>query len=198
MERRGFFPAAVVVVVGLAASTGCRHATATPAATPPEGRSRFEFVKPSPAPENAEAKITAGEALAKDEYVAPRAVGALATPVYPAEALAAGEGPVTLAVRLVVGTEGRVTEVGRSVLAWSTPTRFDGAFFGAVEAAVRQWRFRPAEIRHFTTVTNGAGTYRSLAGSELTEWALHVTFTFDATGGVVTAPVRTGMKTGEK
>ena len=30
--------------------------------------------------------------------------------------------------------------------------------FAAVEAAVVRWRFRPAEVRHFTTVTNAQGT----------------------------------------
>ncbi|MCX6954228.1 MAG: hypothetical protein NTV51_18920 [Verrucomicrobia bacterium] len=177
-----------------AALAGCRHAVAPGAAVPAEGRSSFEFVTPPPAPEAKEAKIAAVEPLAKDEWVPPRALETLARPVYPADALAAKEGPVTVGVRIVVGVEGRVTEVGQSLLTFSTPTRFDAEFRAAVEAAVAQWKFRPAEVRHFTTVTNKEGTYRSMTGSEKTEWALHVAFAFNATGGVETTTVRTGAK----
>lgn len=172
---------------GLAAvawAAGCRHAP-VPVATRMEGRSAFEFVRPPATQESGAAKGAAKPVETKDEFVAPRAIGQLAEPVYPAVALAAGAGPVSLGLRLVVDTEGRVTDVSQSVLTFSTPTPWSAEFRAAAEAAVAQWRFRPAEVRHFTTVTNAQGTYRSMTDSEKTEWALHVAFTFNATGGKV-------------
>jgi len=163
---------------------GCRHAPVPVAgAARMEGRSAFEFVRPPAAPESGASKGAVKPVEAKDEFVAPRAIGRLAEPVYPAVALAAGAGPVSLSLRLVVDTEGKVAEVSQSMLAFSTPTPWAAEFRAAAEAAVAQWRFRPAEVRHFTTVTNAQGTYRSMTDSEKTEWALHVVFTFNATGG---------------
>ncbi len=63
-----------------------------------------------------------------------------------------------MAVRLVVDVEGRATELSQSVLVWSTPTVWSEELRAAIEAAVVRWRFRPAEVRHFTTVTNAQGT----------------------------------------
>ena len=152
---------------------------------PVEGRVGFEFERPPPDAAAKDAKVAVQETLAKDEWVAPRAVGKLAEPIYPAAALAAGAGPVTMGMRVVVDAEGRVADVGPSMRAWSTPTPWAAEFRAAIEAAVAQWRFRPAEVRHFTTVTNAAGSYRSMTGREKTEWALHVTFSFKAEGGAV-------------
>ena len=132
--------------------------------------------------------ITEVERLTKDDFIAPRPRGELAEPVYPAVALAADEGPVSIGMRLVVDIDGKVSDVFPSILAVSTPTRFLAEFHAAIAAAVAQWRFKPGEIRHFTSVTNKEGTYRSMTGSEPTEWALHVAFTFKTTG---VAPIST-------
>jgi hypothetical protein len=185
MSRRGvlgFLHGAGFAVVALAA--GCRHAP-VPATARMEGRSAFEFVRPPAAPESGAPKGEAKPLPTADEFVAPRAIGKLAEPVYPAVALATRAGPVSLGLRLVVDTEGRVTDVSQSMLAFSTPTPWSAEFRAAAEDAVAQWRFRPAELRHFTMVTNAQGTYRSMTASEKTEWALHVVFTFNATGGTV-------------
>lgn len=157
-----------------------------------EGRAGFEFERPPAEAAAKDAKVAVQEALGKDEWVPPRALGKLAEPVYPAAALAAGAGPVTMGMRVVVDAEGRVADVGPSVRAWSMPTPWAAEFRAAIEAAVAQWRFRPAEVRHFTTVTNAEGSYRSMTGSEKTEWALHVTFSFKVNGGAVveTRPVK--------
>lgn len=173
---------------------GCQHAATT---NPParEGRSTFEFVTPPPAPETKDMKAeVGGEPLAKHLFFAPRPEGTLAVPVYPAEALAAREGPVTIGMRIVVGVDGRVNEVGPSLLIFSTPTPLGAEFRAAVEAAVTQWKFHPGEIRHFATVTNREGSYRSMTSSEKTEWALHVAFAFSSTGEVLTTTVKTGAK----
>jgi hypothetical protein len=150
-----------------------------------EGRGTFEFVRPPAAPESGDMKMEVKERLTKDDFVSPRALGPLAEPVYPAAALVARAGPVVMGVRILVDVEGKVADVAPSLLSWSTPTPWAAEFRAAVEAAVAQWRFRPGEVRHFTTVTNAQGTFRSMTGSEPTEWALHVAFTFNATGGMV-------------
>lgn len=98
-----------------------------------------------------------------------------------------------MAVRLVVDVEGRATELSQSVLVWSTPTVWSEELRAAIEAAVVRWRFRPGEVRHFATVTNAQGTYRSMTGSEPTEWALHVAFTFNTTGAAVVETKAAGV-----
>ncbi len=193
MSRRGVF--CFLNGIGLAVGAlmvGCRHVP-VPVAARMEGRGAFEFVRPPAAPERDVPKGEVKRLPTDDEFVAPRAIGRLAEPVYPAVALAAGAGPVTLGLRLVVDTEGKVTDVSQSLLAFSTPTPWAAEFRAAAEAAVAQWRFRPAELRHFTTVTNAQGTYRSMTDSEKTEWALHVAFTFNATGGTVVETRATGV-----
>ncbi len=152
---------------------------------PVEGRAGFEFERPPPDAAAKDAKVAVQETLGKDEWVPPRALGKLAEPVYPAAAWAAGAGPVTMGMRVLVDAAGKVADVGPSVRAWSTPTPWAAEFRAAIEAAVAQWRFRPAEVRHCTTVTNAEGSYRSMTGSEKTEWALHVTFSFKVSGGTV-------------
>lgn len=171
------------VLGGGALAAGCGRATAVVPARA-DGRGTFEFVRAPASPEAAAVKPAGQEATANEELIAPRALGKLAEPVYPAAALAAGAGPVTMGMRVVVDAEGKVGEVGPSVRAWSTPTPWAAEFRAAIEAAVAQWRFHPAEVRHFTTVTNAQGTYRSVTGVEKTEWALHVTFSFRVSGGV--------------
>jgi hypothetical protein len=169
-------------VAGLACGCGNKPVRTT---APVEGRAGFAFERPPVDAAAKDAKVAVQEALGKDEWVAPRALGKLSEPVYPAVALAAGAGPVTMGMRVVVDAEGKVADVGPSMRAWSTPTPWAAEFRAAIEAAVAQWRFRPAEVRHFTTVTNAEGSYRSMTRSEKTEWALHVTFSFKAEGGAV-------------
>lgn len=188
MKRVRFFRVVAICLTGSVGGvglslTGCRHAPA-PAVTRAEGRGKFEFVTPPPSPAADNAKAGVKEMPTSDVWVEPRPIGTMAEPVYPAAALAAKAGPVAMGVRIVVDVEGRVREVSSSVLSWSTPTPWAAEFRAAIEAAVAQWRFRPGEVRHFTTVTNDKGSYRSMTGSEKTEWALHVAFTFNTTGQV--------------
>jgi hypothetical protein len=174
-----------VMALGVVMLTGCRHEVA-PTVSRTAGVGRYEFVAPPPAADDGKLQLATKELLTKDEFVPPRALGVLEEPGYPAAALAARVGPVSLGLRLVVDETGKVSDISSSGLIFSLPAPLEGEFRAAIETAVRQWRFRPAEVRHFTTVTNNAGTYRSLAGTETTEWALHVMFRFDA---VSPAPV---------
>lgn len=183
-------PALLAVIVA-----GCAHAP-TPVAVPArsEGQGRYEFVRPPAPPDEGKAAVSVEKANIDDQYVAPRPIGDLPEPVYPAAALAANEGPVSIGMRLVVDTEGRVTDISPSMLTLSLPSRFSAEFRAAIETAVAAWRFRPAEIRHFTAVTNKDGTYRSLTGTEKTEWALHVVFRFNITGAVPMTTVNSSAR----
>jgi hypothetical protein len=113
----------------------------------------------------------------------------LTTPVYPAAALKAGAGEVIVGVRITVDTDGRVSDVGASPAALSTPSPFAAEFRAAVDSAVEQWRFRPGEVRHLETVHGPDGDYQRMASREKVAWAFDVEFTFNA-AGVVLAGLR--------
>lgn len=95
-------------------------------------------------------KVLAPEAKQSSEdvsYAWPVAKAKLTPPEYPAAALAKQTGPVTVGVRIVIGTEGSVTELIESPRVPSTPSPFLPEFRAAVETAVKTWQFTPAEWR---------------------------------------------------
>ncbi len=97
----------VLLIAMLGPASCARHTVLTPSATPSEpdsarGQASFTVIPdPGPAPE-----------LPKDrEFIHPRAIGRLATPVYPEAALAAKFRNISVTVRIVIGTEGVVTKI---------------------------------------------------------------------------------------
>jgi hypothetical protein len=93
-------------------------------------------------------------------------------------------GEAMVGVQLTVGVDGRVSDVASSITTLSSPGSFAGEFRAAVESAVRQWRFVPAEIRHLELVKHPQGDYLSLVRREPIEWKLDVQFRFSASGEV--------------
>jgi hypothetical protein len=86
-------------------------------------------------------------ALPKNQsYQWPRAKGALTMPIYPEAALKNKFGAAKVAVRIVVGVEGKVTEISDSPLMTSSQGPFASEFRAATEEAIRNWSFEPAEI----------------------------------------------------
>ncbi len=152
--RSGFRVVAVVLAAG-GAGLACRHA-APPAAqvapavqaapaVPPEPATRVE-VSGRVGMSFLTAPGTEGPVLPKhQEFVAPRPV-AMPAPAFPADALAAGEPPATVVVRLVVGVDGHVARVTDSPLAPSTTGPYAASFRAAVEAALARWDFHPGFI----------------------------------------------------
>jgi hypothetical protein len=162
---------------------GCRHVAVAPAAE--EGTSSFKFVEPPPAPAK-KAAVALVQPQPADQVSHAQPIWPLAKPVYPAAALAAHAGFATVGVCITVDTEGRVSDVGPSPFCLSTPSPFAAEFRSAVEAAVAQWRFRPAEIRRFEIVKHPDGDYLHLKSREVAEWRFDVSFTFNANGDVLT------------
>ena len=159
----------------------CRHVASS---RTPEGTSSIKFVQP-PSPPPAKNKGTATRMESPEEAVNAEPILPLATPVCPPAALAAHAGTAIVGVRITVGTDGRVSDVGTSLASLSTPTPFAAAFRDAVEVAVAQWRFKPGEVLHLETVHDPGGDYRRVASREKVGWTFDVEFTFTATGDVV-------------
>ncbi len=103
----------------------------------------------------------------------------LAAPVYPKSALAARLGNVTIAVKITVGTNGRVTSTDPSFVRITLPTRFKDDFDAAIEAALSQWRFEPAQLARLDPQAADAPV---VVGTEAAETSFDVVFTFTASG----------------
>jgi outer membrane biosynthesis protein TonB len=115
----------------------------------------------------------------------------LAKPAYPKAALGREKLPVQVGVHITVDTTGRVAGVRMSLAAMTTPTPYMDEFRNAVEEALAQWRFRPAELRRLKPVTDttGAPTW-ALDHREKTDCGFDVSFTFQSTGEVVSRGLR--------
>jgi len=125
---------------------GCRHA-----ALPPP----VETAAPAPAPAPATGAVSVRFLVADGAQPAALQPGQRLVapftmtrplPGYPPEALAAAVPPATVAVRILIDTEGRVASVADTPLAASTPGPFLPVFRAAVEAALAAWEFYPAHL----------------------------------------------------
>ena len=171
-------------------ANGCHHLPTPP---PDMGTSSFAFVEPPPVPSR---KATMAEPsngpIIEEHYVEAEPIQPLATPVYPAKALAAKAGLVTIGVKISVDTDGRVSDVSPSLMTFSTPTRYADEFEEAVRAAVMRWHFRPAQrytLRIFRT-EEGGGPPKEIQ-RENTETYFDLAFTFTASGTVLSgSPAR--------
>jgi hypothetical protein len=163
------------------AIAGCSH-TAGPgfSASPSSGTSSVTLVDREPAqvPASAEdIKITrSSTGSVKAVPIEP-----LALPVYPARALAAHAGTVTVTATIRIGKDGRVISVAPSFLGFSTPTKFDSDFFGAVESAAMTWEFQPAWTVPLDPGKDGKPIFGEPAAAEDTFDAV---FTFSGSGFV--------------
>lgn len=172
----------ILLGVSLVSMTGCRHAPVDATGT---GASSFTFMERPAGPPPARTVTTEPvEQKPLEEYREARPVYPLANPVYPPRALKAKAGRATVGVRITVDVTGRVSDVAPSMLVFSTPGPFADDFRAAVEAAVRQWRFRPAEIERLEFVQAPTVSYNRIIGSQKVETQLDVVFNFTATGGV--------------
>jgi hypothetical protein len=153
----------------------------------PTGSSGFVFVDSPRAPAGP-TKAVAGEAKypkISEDFQEAVEIGPLASPIYPRNALAAKTGRVTVGVRITVDASGRVSDVGTSMVTLSTPGPFADDFFTAVNTAVRQWRFRPAEVQRIERVeAPGLEPFSRILSREKVETHFDLAFTFTAADGV--------------
>lgn len=169
--------------------TGCHRAAVAPPS--PVGRSAHAFLEP-PAPPLAKGRVeTSAELQPTDVLLLAKPIPPLRDPAYPVEALGSSGLPVVIHVRIVVDDKGSVSDVRASPLRVSTPTRHFDRFFAEIEAALRDWRFRPAVLRHLVPVKDGDGAaHWVVARANPTDCTFDVAFTFNATGDVVSALAR--------
>jgi hypothetical protein len=159
---------------------GCRHL--------PTGTSSFEFVDGPDAPKPQDAsqlRITKSMSV----FVDAKPIPPLAAPVYPKNALAAHLGTVSIAVKITIGTNGRVTSIAPSFARISLPTRDKNDFDDAIEEALSEWRFEPAQLAHLDPQTADAPV---IVGTEATETSFDVVFTFSASGNSSADILKTG------
>ncbi|HWA24933.1 MAG TPA: hypothetical protein VG734_04590 [Lacunisphaera sp.] len=104
-------------------------------------------------------------------------------PVYPARALAAKAGATTVGVHLSVDEHGAITDIRASIWVVSFPGPFAEDFRAAVEAALRQWRFRPAETVEVEQVQQDGFTYARVAKREAVATEFDLAFDFTPDGG---------------
>lgn len=184
----------VPLIAGLGFAAGCQHGrvkSAPPA--PVQGASAFQFVEQPLAPASGAATEAVQLVLEpvdvkyKAEPIAP-----LATPVYPRAALGRMRVPMMVGVRISVDGTGRVAHVGGSLVAFSSGGEFAEEFRAAVEAAMAEWRFKPAEIRQLVPQKgkSGRGGYWQVTRVQPTDDAFDVAFTFSSKGEVLTEGLR--------
>lgn len=168
--------------LGLAATfAGCRHA----AAPPDDGRSSFRFVTP-PRASPRETGATLVQEKPRETVTPAEPILPLAVPVYPNIPRRARPPIATVGVRITIDPAGSVTDVRSSLLAFSTPGPHAAEFHEAVEAALAQWRFHPAEVHRVEPIKGpDRGDYLMVKGSEKIEWTFDLAFTFNASGDVL-------------
>jgi len=171
-------------VLAIFTLAGCQHT-----ATVETGTSSFKVVEsPAAPPPKSGGKVSVeptNRAQYRDAIVYEKSI---VLPVYPEKALAARAGGAQVGVHLVIDTQGRVSDVRPSMVAVTiAPAEFTAAFQLAVEAAVRQWLFKPARVEYVETITGKNGfTYARVDRTETVEAEVDLSFTFSATGKVQT------------
>jgi hypothetical protein len=173
-----FWLATVASMGGLA---GCKHAPPPPLL----GSTAFRFIEPPARPAAA-----AGATLASSpprEVIAPaEPLLPLTPPIYPPAALAARSVGASVSVHVTVNAQGRVSAVTPSILGFTTPGPFATDFFAAVEQAVSQWKFVPAEIQLVELVTaDGKLLVKKITSRGRTDAEFDVTFQFTPSGEVI-------------
>jgi len=171
------------LAVALSLSSGCH----TPS---PKGGSSFAIMSPERA--NAvSVSLQTGRDTRMEEgstviphYFSPVLQGDVTLPVYPPSALAARTGEVTVYAQLTIGMDGEVVDIAPSFRVVSIPNAYSDHFFEAVSAAVKRWKFSPAEMEYIEEVRkSGKVSYRFLRSEAISD-TVDVKFTFTAPGRV--------------
>jgi Gram-negative bacterial TonB protein C-terminal len=175
------FVAVLACAVICTLHAGCQHRRSRQT---PEGNASFRFIEPPPPPQ-LKGSVTLDVAQTGEISLPAEAIPPLAVPVYPAAALRTRSFGTSVSVHVVVDAKGRVAEVTPSRFGFTMPSPYAQEFFAAVERAVRQWKFKPAEIQFTEPAVREGVEVRTLTRREPIEATFDVTFLFTSTGAVV-------------
>ena len=172
-EAMQFSKALLLTFIASWFAIGCAHSTKSVS---------FKFVELAAGPAgtlNADKyEITRGQTV----FVDAKPIEPLATPNYPTGSRKPNGDPVTIVVKFVVGADGRVEEIGKSIADFSAPTPFTRECFDAVTDAVARWRFEPAQLAVVEPQANGRPL---IVSSTPTERRFEIAVTFSSSGRVV-------------
>jgi hypothetical protein len=164
-----------------AACTAKQPPAPTPKPQPParEGSSKYSFIF-----DPANPALNLPEDV---KFMRPSARGSLAFPVYPADALGAGDGPHCEIVRIVIDDHGSVTKVDDSPLGASDGGPYATEFRTSVEQAVRTWQFLPGALQKVAPGNDldgdGKPDYTVTTSTEIVSVYYDVKFTFEIVDG---------------
>jgi TonB family protein len=163
---------------------GCRHASD---AHPARGVARFQILTPRGQASN-QAVVVLDEGQPREVITDAELMPPSPMPVYPPAALRSRHNGAVVAVHIVVDPIGEVRAVSPSLKGFSTAGPFTKEFQAAVEAAVRQWKFRPAEAQTIESLRHADGRVeRKIVRREPVEARFDLAFTFTSTGDVLPA-----------
>ncbi len=175
--------AALVLGALVVASAGC--ASKKPAARPapavalPEGQSRYSYIFDPGNP---------ALGLPEDvQFRRPMPKETKTLPKYPENALAARDGPHREVVRFIIDTHGNVDKIVDSPMESSDGGPFGADYRGAVEEALRSWRFEPGVFQHVKPGEDkdgdGKPDYKIMTSWDLVPVYYDVRFTFEIVDG---------------
>jgi hypothetical protein len=143
-----------------------------------EGQVAFQFV---PDPARVRPSLTD-----RQVFMPPRPLET-PLPIYPESELHKNTGPVTVVVRIFVGTDGSVDQVFDSPLGGSTQIDTGDPFRSSVEQAVRGWRFASGQVRTLAESEGSDGErkpdFRVIADETPVRTYLDLRFTFEVIDG---------------
>jgi hypothetical protein len=174
----------VRILALLVLQSGCQRA---PAVARLEGASTFRIIEPpAPPARSGTPTVSAGPFEPTDVVVAAEPLAPLSTPVFPRAALGKLRAPVLVGVQIVVDASGNVARIGPSLRALTTAGSLSADFLTAVDEAVAQWRFRPAEKRWMKPMKGSLGQedFWLITRVEKTEYAFDVSFAFTVSGDI--------------
>jgi outer membrane biosynthesis protein TonB len=155
-------------------NSGCNQAR--------RGTSFVETVVPLPPIDYQGGAETDNHGSEENQFVPARLAVKPTPPPYPPRALAGGiVGLARVAVNVTIDREGRVMQISPSFAALSTFGPYADDFREAVERALREWRFYPAEVRQIELVVAPDGVaYRRAKRVDRVESQLDLVVTFEA------------------
>jgi hypothetical protein len=160
---------AIAASLSAACVTGCQHDVPT---------ASFKFIEAAVLPPPIDASELRIE-QSRTIFVDAEPIEPLTRPKWPEVKFSRASLPLTLKVRILVGEDGWVGGVTKSIADISIASPFSSSCYESIKAAVEQWRFEPARLMVLEPQTDGRPL---VVSSSLTGTSFEVAFTFSSTG----------------